>query len=336
MKEQKRTKSAGARLRGALRTKKQKNMMLVTAASLAVLAVCMLIVLLDPTPSEGAAYLLMTLMLFAIVTAVYGAVRVFFEGRALRASMRRIAACGGEEAVAAELETAKTLCGGPIRLSENWLFGLGAGAAVPLASIREAALQAVPGRDQDVFAEMRLTVDGEKKPVAAMREEVGFVNRGVCERSAEFIDSIIKNGGRLPEKTAQSAEKGPKTARASAKEVRALLAELSESGLPEAKQYALYLRRKDAPEAGGLLVARGRDNRMNLTGETELLDDELVETGDGLYELSREKTAALGREKDGLGFVLEETSENGRRKVYRITPEQFLQLDKYLFESGRA
>ena len=46
MKEQKRTKSAGARLRGALRTKKQKNMMLVTAASLAVLAVCMLIVLL--------------------------------------------------------------------------------------------------------------------------------------------------------------------------------------------------------------------------------------------------------------------------------------------------
>ena len=326
MKEQKRTKSAGARLRGALRTKKQKNMMLVTAASLAVLAVCMLIVLLDPTPSEGAAYLLMTLMLFAIVTAVYGAVRVFFEGRALRASMRRIAACGGEEAVAAELETAKTLCGGPIRLS----------AAVPLASIREAALQAVPGRDQDVFAEMRLTVDGEKKPIAAMREEVGFVNRGVCERSAEFIDSIIKNGGRLPEKTAQSAEKGPKTARASAKEVRALLAELSESGLPEAKQYALYLRRKDAPEAGGLLVARGRDNRMNLTGETELLDDELVETGDGLYELSREKTAALGREKDGLGFVLEETGENGRRKVYRITPEQFLQLDKYLFESGRA
>ena len=70
MKKQKRTKSAGARLRGALRTKKQKNMMLVTAASLAVLAVCMLIVLLDPTPSEGAAYLLMTLMLFAIVTAV--------------------------------------------------------------------------------------------------------------------------------------------------------------------------------------------------------------------------------------------------------------------------
>lgn len=336
MKEQKRTKSAGARLRGALRTKKQKNMMFVTAASLAVLAVCMLIVLLDPTPSEGAAYLLMTLMLFAIVTAVYGAVRVFFEGRALRASMRRIAACVGEEAVAAELETAKTLCGGPIRLSENWLFGLGAGAAVPLASIREAALQAVPGRDQDVFAEMRLTVEGEKKPIAAMREEVGFVNRGVCERSAEFIDSIIKNGGSLPEKTAQSAEKGPKTARASAKEVRALLAVLSESGLPEAKQYALYLRRKDAPEAGGLLVARGRDNRMNLTGETELLDDELVETGDGLYELSREKTAALGREKDGLGFVLEETGENGRRKVYRITPEQFLQLDKYLFESGRA
>lgn len=118
--------------------------------------------------------------------------------------------------------------------------------------------------------------------------------------------------------------------------MRALLAVLSESGLPEAKQYALYLRRKDAPEAGGLLVARGRDNRMNLTGETELLDDELVETGDGLYELSREKTAALGREKDGLGFVLEETGENGRRKVYRITPEQFLQLDKYLFESGRA
>ena len=30
-----------------------------------------------------------------------------------------------------------------------------------------------------------------------------------------------------------------------------------------------------------------------------------------------------------------ETEERGRVKVYRITPEQLLQVDKYLAETGR-
>ncbi len=336
MKDGKKSMAAGAQLREALRTKREKNMTLITVIALAVIVGCMLVIVTTPYASETVAFLIMTLLLFAFVTVVCSGMRLWLEGRALRASMRRIADHGGAEAVAAELAKAKVLCGGPIRLSENWLFGMGSGVAAPLSMLRGVEIQAVSGRDQSVFAEMRLTLEGAKKPAVAMREEVGFVNRGVCERSTEFVKSIIENGGKLPEKTAQSAEKGPKIMRASAKETRALLAELPENGLPEARQYALYLRLKEMPETDGLLVARGKDNRMNLTGETELLDDELIETEEGVYALSREKTAALGREKDALGFVLEETNENGRKRVYRITPEQFLQLDKYLFESGRA
>ena len=65
------------------------------------------------------------------------------------------------------------------------------------------------------------------------------------------------------------------------------------------------------------------------------MGDELIETEAGAYELSREKTAALGRELADLSFVLAETDARGRVKVYRITPEQLLQVDKYLAETGR-
>ena len=207
-------------------------------------------------------------------------------------------------------------------------------AAAPLAALKSMKLEAKE-KKEDVFVDVYAEVEGEKKPVFVMREDVGYVNRGVAERSAEFLQGVIANGGKLPEKTAQSAEKDPKLSRASAKETRALLALLTDAGLPEEKTYALYLRRKEAPEAGGLLVERTKEGRMRLSGETEPVGDELIETEAGAYELSREKTAALGRELADLSFVLAETDARGRVKVYRITPEQLLQVDKYLAETGR-
>lgn len=329
-----RPKSAGAQLRAALRTKKQKALNLTMYIALGVFFVCGLLAAVIPEPSFTAAYLIIAGGAVAIVTAAWAAVSSTVEGKALRASMRRIEANGGEEAALAELRTSKRLCGGPIRLSERWLFAEGMAAAAPLAALKSMKLEAKE-KKEDVFVDVYAEVEGEKKPVFVMREDVGYVNRGVAERSAEFLQGVIANGGKLPEKTAQSAEKDPKLSRASAKETRALLALLTDAGLPEEKTYALYLRRKEAPEAGGLLVERTKEGRMRLSGETELVGDELIETETGAYELSREKTAALGRELADLSFVLAETDARGRVKVYRITPEQLLQVDKYLAETGR-
>lgn len=329
-----RPKSAGAQLRAALRTKKQKALNLTMYVALGVFFVCGLLAAVIPEPSFTAAYLIIACGAVAIVTAAWAAISSTVEGKALRASMRRIEANGGEEAALAELRASKRLCGGPIRLSERWLFAEGMAAAAPLAALKSMKLEAKE-KKEDVFVDVYAEVEGEKKPVFVMREDVGYVNRGVAERSAEFLQGVIANGGKLPEKTAQSAEKDPKLSRASAKETRALLALLTDAGLPEEKTYALYLRRKEAPEAGGLLVERTKEGRMRLSGETELVGDELIETEAGAYELSREKTAALGRELADLSFVLAETDARGRVKVYRITPEQLLQADKYLAETGR-
>ncbi len=329
-----RPKSAGAQLRAALRTKKQKALNLTMYIALGVFFVCGLLAAVIPEPSFTAAYLIIACGAVSILTAAWAAISSTVEGKALRASMRRIEANGGEEAALAELRTSKRLCGGPIRLSERWLFAEGMAAAAPLAALKSMKLEAKE-KKEDVFVDVYAEVEGEKKPVFVMREDVGYVNRGVAERSAEFLQGVIANGGKLPEKTAQSAEKDPKLSRASAKETRALLALLTDAGLPEEKTYALYLRRKEAPEAGGLLVERTKEGRMRLSGETELVGDELIETEAGAYELSREKTAALGRELADLSFVLAETDARGRVKVYRITPEQLLQVDKYLAETGR-
>ena len=329
-----RPKSAGAQLRAALRTKKQKALNLTMYIALGVFFVCGLLAAVIPEPSFTAAYLIIACGAVSILTAAWAAISSTVEGKALRASMRRIEANGGEEAALAELRTSKRLCGGPIRLSERWLFAEGMAAAAPLAALKNMKLEAKE-KKEDVFVDVYAEVEGEKKPVFVMREDVGYVNRGVAERSAEFLQGVIANGGKLPEKTAQSAEKDPKLSRASAKETRALLALLTDAGLPEEKTYALYLRRKEAPEAGGLLVERTKEGRMRLSGETELVGDELIETEAGAYELSREKTAALGRELADLSFVLAETDARGRVKVYRITPEQLLQVDKYLAETGR-
>lgn len=329
-----RPKSAGAQLRAALRTKKQKALNLTMYVALGVFFVCGLLAAVIPEPSFTAAYLIIACGAVAIVTAAWAAISSTVEGKALRASMRRIEANGGEEAALAELRASKRLCGGPIRLSERWLFAEGMAAAAPLAALKSMKLEAKE-KKEDVFVDVYAEVEGEKKPVFVMREDVGYVNRGVAERSAEFLQGVIANGGKLPEKTAQSAEKDSKLSRASAKETRALLALLTDAGLPEEKTYALYLRRKEAPEAGGLLVERTKEGRMRLSGETELVGDELIETEAGAYELSREKTAALGRELADLSFVLAETDARGRVKVYRITPEQLLQVDKYLAETGR-
>ena len=329
-----RPKSAGAQLRAALRTKKQKALNLTMYVALGVFFVCGLLAAVIPEPSFTAAYLIIAGGAVAIVTAAWAAISSMVEGKALRASMRRIEANGGEEAALAELRASKRLCGGPIRLSERWLFAEGMAAAAPLAALKSMKLEAKE-KKEDVFVDVYAEVEGEKKPVFVMREDVGYVNRGVAERSAEFLQGVIANGGKLPEKTAQSAEKDPKLSRASAKETRALLALLTGAGLPEEKTYALYLRRKEAPEAGGLLVERTKEGRMRLSGETELTGDELIETEAGAYVLSREKTAALGRELADLSFVLAETDARGRVKVYRITPEQLLQVDKYLAETGR-
>lgn len=329
-----RPKSTGAQLRAALRTKKQKALNLTMYVALGVFFVCGLLAAVIPEPSFTAAYLIIACGAVAIVTAAWAAISSTVEGKALRASMRRIEANGGEEAALAELRTSKRLCGGPIRLSERWLFAEGMAAAAPLAALKSMKLEAKE-KKEDVFVDVYAEVEGEKKPVFVMREDVGYVNRGVAERSAEFLQGVIANGGKLPEKTAQSAEKDSKLSRASAKETRALLALLTGAGLPEEKTYALYLRRKEAPEAGGLLVERTKEGRMRLSGETELVGDELIETEAGAYELSREKTAALGRELADLSFVLAETDARGRVKVYRITPEQLLQVDKYLAETGR-
>lgn len=329
-----RPKSAGAQLRAALRTKKQKALNLTMYIALGVFFVCGLLAAVIPEPSFTAAYLIIACGAVSILTAAWAAISSTVEGKALRASMRRIEANGGEEAALAELRASKRLCGGPIRLSERWLFAEGMAAAAPLAALKSMKLEAKE-KKEDVFVDVYAEVEGEKKPVFVMREDVGYVNRGVAERSAEFLQGVIANGGKLPEKTAQSAEKDPKLSRASAKETRALLALLTDAGLPEEKTYALYLRRKEAPEAGGLLVERTKEGRMRLSGETELVGDELIETEAGAYELSREKTAALGRELADLSFVLAETDARGRVKVYRITPEQLLQADKYLAETGR-
>lgn len=329
-----RPKSAGAQLRAALRTKKQKALNLTMYIALGVFFVCGLLAAVIPEPSFTAAYLIIACGAVSILTAAWAAISSTVEGKALRASMRRIEANGGEEAALAELRASRRLCGGPIRLSERWLFAEGMAAAAPLAALKSMKLEAKE-KKEDVFVDVYAEVEGEKKPVFVMREDVGYVNRGVAERSAEFLQGVIANGGKLPEKTAQSAEKDPKLSRASAKETRALLALLTGAGLPEEKTYALYLRRKEAPEAGGLLVERTKEGRMRLSGETELVGDELIETEAGAYELSREKTAALGRELADLSFVLAETDARGRVKVYRITPEQLLQADKYLAETGR-
>lgn len=329
-----RPKSAGAQLRAALRTKKQKALNLTMYVALGVFFVCGLLAAVIPEPSFTAAYLIIACGAVSILTAAWAAISSTVEGKALRASMRRIEANGGEEAALAELRASKRLCGGPIRLSERWLFAEGMAAAAPLAALKSMKLEAKE-KKEDVFVDVYAEVEGEKKPVFVMREDVGYVNRGVAERSAEFLQGVIANGGKLPEKTAQSAEKDPKLSRASAKETRALLALLTDAGLPEEKTYALYLRRKEAPEAGGLLVERTKEGRMRLSGETELVGDELIETEAGAYELSLEKTAALGRELADLSFVLAETDARGRVKVYRITPEQLLQVDKYLAETGR-
>lgn len=329
-----RPKSAGAQLRAALRTKKQKALNLTMYIALGVFFVCGMLAAVIPEPSFTAAYLIIACGAVSILTAAWAAISSTVEGKALRASMRRIEANGGEEAALAELRTSKRLCGGPIRLSERWLFAEGMAAAAPLAALKSMKLEAKE-KKEDVFVDVYAEVEGEKKPVFVMREDVGYVNRGVAERSAEFLQGVIANGGKLPEKTAQSAEKDSKLSRASAKETRALLALLTGAGLPEEKTYALYLRRKEAPEAGGLLVERTKEGRMRLSGETELVGDELIETEAGAYELSREKTAALGRELADLSFVLAETDARGRVKVYRITPEQLLQVDKYLAETGR-
>ena len=329
-----RPKSAGAQLRAALRTKKQKALNLTMYIALGVFFVCGMLAAVIPEPSFTAAYLIIACGAVSILTAAWAAISSTVEGKALRASMRRIEANGGEEAALAELRMSKRLCGGPIRLSERWLFAEGMAAAAPLAALKSMKLEAKE-KKEDVFVDVYAEVEGEKKPVFVMREDVGYVNRGVAERSAEFLQGVIANGGKLPEKTAQSAEKDPKLSRASAKETRALLALLTDAGLPEEKTYALYLRRKEAPEAGGLLVERTKEGRMRLSGETELVGDELIETEAGAYELSREKTAALGRELADLSFVLAETDARGRVKVYRITPEQLLQVDKYLAETGR-
>lgn len=329
-----RPKSAGAQLRAALRTKKQKALNLTMYIALGVFFVCGLLAAVIPEPSFTAAYLIIACGAVSILTAAWAAISSTVEGKALRASMRRIEANGGEEAALAELRASKRLCGGPIRLSERWLFAEGMAAAAPLAALKSMKLEAKE-KKEDVFVDVYAEVEGEKKPVFVMREDVGYVNRGVAERSAEFLQGVIANGGKLPEKTAQSAEKDLKLSRASAKETRALLALLTDAGLPEEKTYALYLRRKEAPEAGGLLVERTKEGRMRLSGETELVGDELIETEAGAYELSREKTAALGRELADLSFVLAETDARGRVKVYRITPEQLLQVDKYLAETGR-
>lgn len=329
-----RPKSAGAQLRAALRTKKQKALNLTMYIALGVFFVCGLLAAVIPEPSFTAAYLIIACGAVSILTAAWAAISSTVEGKALRASMRRIEANGGEEAALAELRASKRLCGGPIRLSERWLFAEGMAAAAPLAALKSMKLEAKE-KKEDVFVDVYAEVEGEKKPVFVMREDVGYVNRGVAERSAEFLQGVIANGGKLPEKTAQSAEKDSKLSRASAKETRALLALLTDAGLPEEKTYALYLRRKEAPEAGGLLVERTKEGRMRLSGETELVGDELIETEAGAYELSREKTAALGRELADLSFVLAETDARGRVKVYRITPEQLLQVDKYLAETGR-
>lgn len=329
-----RPKSAGAQLRAALRTKKQKALNLTMYIALGVFFVCGLLAAVIPEPSFTAAYLIIACGAVSILTAAWAAISSTVEGKALRASMRRIEANGGEEAALAQLRASKRLCGGPIRLSERWLFAEGMAAAAPLAALKSMKLEAKE-KKEDVFVDVYAEVEGEKKPVFVMREDVGYVNRGVAERSAEFLQGVIANGGKLPEKTAQSAEKDPKLSRASAKETRALLALLTDAGLPEEKTYALYLRRKEAPEAGGLLVERTKEGRMRLSGETELVGDELIETEAGAYELSREKTAALGRELADLSFVLAETDARGRVKVYRITPEQLLQVDKYLAETGR-
>ena len=329
-----RPKSAGAQLRAALRTKKQKALNLTMYVALGVFFVCGLLAAVIPEPSFTAAYLIIACGAVSILTAAWAAISSTVEGKALRASMRRIEANGGEEAALAQLRASKRLCGGPIRLSERWLFAEGMAAAAPLAALKSMKLEAKE-KKEDVFVDVYAEVEGEKKPVFVMREDVGYVNRGVAERSAEFLQGVIANGGKLPEKTAQSAEKDPKLSRASAKETRALLALLTDAGLPEEKTYALYLRRKEAPEAGGLLVERTKEGRMRLSGETELVGDELIETEAGAYELSREKMAALGRELADLSFVLAETDARGRVKVYRITPEQLLQVDKYLAETGR-
>lgn len=329
-----RPKSAGAQLRAALRTKKQKALNLTMYVALGVFFVCGLLAAVIPEPSFTAAYLIIACGAVSILTAAWAAISSTVEGKALRASMRRIEANGGEEAALAQLRASRRLCGGPIRLSERWLFAEGMAAAAPLAALKSMKLEAKE-KKEDVFVDVYAEVEGEKKPVFVMREDVGYVNRGVAERSAEFLQGVIANGGKLPEKPAQSAEKDPKLSRASAKETRALLALLTDAGLPEEKTYALYLRRKEAPEAGGLLVERTKEGRMRLSGETELVGDELIETEAGAYELSREKTAALGRELADLSFVLAETDARGRVKVYRITPEQLLQVDKYLAETGR-
>ena len=201
-----RPKSAGAQLRAALRTKKQKALNLTMYVALGVFFVCGLLAAVIPEPSFTAAYLIIACGAVSILTAAWAAISSTVEGKALRASMRRIEANGGEEAALAELRASKRLCGGPIRLSERWLFAEGMAAAAPLAALKSMKLEAKE-KKEDVFVDVYAEVEGEKKPVFVMREDVGYVNRGVAERSAEFLQGVIANGGKLPEKPAQSAEK---------------------------------------------------------------------------------------------------------------------------------
>lgn len=329
-------------LRSFLRTAAQKRHTLVSLISLAVFAVSGCLGLI-PTLSLGIAYLLMICFVAGAMAAATFGFLAFFGGRTLRASMRRIAANGGAQAAWDALCRAKTLCGGPILLSETFLFAKGMGVAAPLSALRSVRLQAVSGKNQDVFADLYLTLAGEKREVLAMREEVGFINRGRCERAAAFLRSVIENGGKLPQTQDDVQKNAQGAARASAKELRTLLASLGEQGLPGKRNYSLWLRDKNAPEAGGIAVQRLSDNRLALCGDAATFaallpsqPGEDVPSVQGVVRaLAREKAAALARELPSLAFVLEETRENGSARVYRLTPEQLLQLEKYLRESGR-
>lgn len=341
-------KNASMALRRALTGKKQRNLTLAALISLAVFVVCGLIGGFGTGLSFTVGYLLLVLCVFGLGAAVTCGMMAFFEGRALRASMKRLRGGVGLAEAAAELAEAKSLCGGSVLLGKTLFFARGMGAAAPLGALRAVRLQAVAGKDQEVWSQLWATLENEKREVLLMREEVGFVNRGRCERTAAFLEKVVAAGGALPEaNSAKADEDEPKAARATAKELRALLSALSAQGLPKDNAYALYLRRKETPEKGGLRVERVKDNRVHLFGaETDEPDaitlPELAETAsdnnpDGAeYFVAREKAASLVREKSEYSFVLLETQENGRERVYRLTPEQFLQLDKALYEAGKA
>ena len=93
-----RPKSAGAQLRAALRTKKQKALNLTMYVALGVFFVCGMLAAVIPEPSFTAAYLIIACGAVSILTAAWAAISSTVEGKALRASMRRIEANGGEEA----------------------------------------------------------------------------------------------------------------------------------------------------------------------------------------------------------------------------------------------